>query len=280
MSNFSKIELYQHPWHRNKFPTEDTIVIGQVKSIDANGVFFQILDYLNLGALMPLNQVSTKRIKTVKSIFKENDIRPVLVTKVDEKTGYVDLSNKYLNKVQDDIDRLDKYAILIKIMKAWMMKMFGDITDENWNQIMECTLWQYPLGDIYDHFMDIKTDKKTIIDIFPGLTSLVSDDSLQEFKQIISLQIFYEIEIHVKVMMKSFSCNGLEQLKNICNQLKDQIQNCKLFVNSPYYSFIAKSHQKDQMEKLFESIEYNFSSILDQNPDIEYSIEKNIFIKN
>lgn len=279
MSNFSKIELYKHKWHKNKFPTEDTIVIGQVKSIDTNGVFFQILDYSNLGALMALNQVSSKRIKTVKSIFKENDIRPVLVTKVDEKTGYVDLSNKYLNKVQDDIDRLDKYAILIKIMKAWMMKMFGDITDENWNQIMELTLWKYPLGDIYDHFMDIKTDKKTILDIFPDLSSTVTENFLLDFKKIINTQIFYEIEISVKVIIKSFSSKSLDQLKNVCTQLQDKIQNCKLFINSPQYTFIVKSHQKEQMEKLFESIEKDFDTIL-KNPDIEYSIEKNISIKN
>ena len=291
MHDFVKIknlDLFDYKWHKKDLPEEDSIVIGRVKSIDQNGVFFQILDYQSQNALMPLNQVSSKRIRTVKSVFKEGDVKPVLVTKVDDKNGFIDISNKYVNMAAEDIDRLEKYIQLIRIWKAWMLYLVnknnssGDyiltINHNDWNSIMNQTLWNFRMGDAYENVVNIRTGKHTIQEIFPGLLTLpdITEKDLDKLLEQIEKNISYEVVITIQLTLSSFATNGLASLQNILRQLQETCQESKLFINSPQYTFVIKSHKKEYMEKMYESVEDNFAKVLEAEKDVEYTLEKSI----
>jgi len=291
MPDFIKIknlDLFDYKWHKQSLPAEDSIVIGRVKSIDQNGVFFQILDYQSQNALMPLNQVSSKRIRTVKSVFKEGDIKPVLVTKVDDKNGFIDISNKYVNMATEDIDRLDKYIQLIRIWKSWILYLINKnntkddyiltINHEYWNLIMDQTLWNYTMGDAYENVVDIRTSKKSVQKVFPGLLTLpdMCEKDLEKLVELVEKNISYEVVITIQLTLRSFATNGLSNLQKILVDLQKKYEDCKLFINSPQYTFVMKSHKKEIMEQLYECIENDFSIVLENEKDVDYQLEKSI----
>ena len=291
MPDFIKIknlDLFDYKWHKEALPAEDSIVIGRVKSIDQNGVFFQILDYQSQNALMPLNQVSSKRIRTVKSVFKEGDIKPVLVTKVDDKNGFIDISNKYVNMAVEDIDRLDKYIQLIRIWKSWILYLVNKnnssddyiltINHEYWNLIMNQTLWNYTIGDAYENVVDIRTSKKRVQSVFPGLLTLpnIIEQDLDKLVELVEKNISYEMVITIQLSLRSYATNGLATLQKILDDLQNKYENCKLFINSPQYTFVIKSHKKEIMEKLYQCIEDDFVSVLKNEKDVDYQLEKSI----
>jgi len=291
MPDFIKIknlDLFDYKWHKAALPEEDSIVIGRVKSIDQNGVFFEILDYQLQNALMPLNQVSSKRIRTVKSVFKEGDVKPVLVTKVDDKNGFIDISNKYVNMAAEDIDRLEKYIQLIRIWKSWILYLINKnnasndyiltINHDFWNSIMNQTLWNYTIGDAYENVVNIRTCKNTIQEIFPGLLTMsnITEKDLDKLVDLIEKNINYEVVISIQLTLRSFATNGLASLQKILEQLQETCQESKLFINSPQYTFVIKSHKKESMEKLYERIEQDFASVLEKEKDVDYHLEKSI----
>jgi translation initiation factor 2 alpha subunit (eIF-2alpha) len=291
MPDFIKIknlDLFDYKWHKEDLPAEDSIVIGRVQSIDQNGVFFQILDYQSQNALMPLNQVSSKRIRTVKSVFKEGDVKPVLVTKVDDKNGFIDISNKYVNMAVEDIDRLDKYIQLIRIWKSWILYLVNKnnssnnyiltIDHEYWNLILNQSLWNYTMGDAYENIVDIRTSKKTVQNVFPGLLTLsnIIEQDLEKLVELVEKNINYEMVITIQLTLRSFATNGLATLQKILDELQNKYENCKLFINSPHYTFVIKSHKKEIMETIYERIEDNFVAILENEKDVDYQLEKSI----
>jgi translation initiation factor 2 alpha subunit (eIF-2alpha) len=282
------LDLFDYKWHKEALPAEDSIVIGRVKSIDQNGVFFQILDYQSQEALMPLNQVSSKRIRTVKSVFKEGDIKPVLVTKVDDKNGFIDISNKYVNMATEDIDRLDKYIQLIRIWKSWILYLVNKnnasddyiltINHEYWNIIMNQTLWNFTMGDAYENVVHIRTSKKSVQNVFPGLLTLpdICETDLDKLVELVEKNISYEMVINIQLTLRSFATNGLANLQKILVELQKKYEDCKLFINSPQYTFVLKSHKKDNMEMIYESIEDDFATVLENEKDADYQLEKSI----
>lgn len=291
MPDFIKIknlDLFDYKWHKEAFPAEDSIVIGRVQSIDQNGVFFQILDYQSQKALMPLNQVSSKRIRTVKSVFKEGDIKPVLVTKVDDKNGFIDISNKYVNMATEELDRLDKYVQLIRIWKSWMLYLLNKnnstddylitIDHEYWNTILNQSLWNFTMGDAYENVVDIRTSKKTVHSVFPGLLILpdIDDSDLNKLVELVERNINVEVVITIQLTLKSFATNGLCNLQKILTKLQNKYENCKLLINSPQYTFVLKSHKKEIMEQLFECIEGDFATVMEREKDVDYQMEKHI----
>ena len=107
--------IFNVPWHKNEYPEPDDIVIGYINKIEDTGLSVFILDYQKKEALMPLQELSRKKISSIRTLFKEGDIKPLLVLRVDNKKGFIDLSNKYINMARDEIDRLEKYTVVIRI---------------------------------------------------------------------------------------------------------------------------------------------------------------------
>jgi len=291
------LDKYKYPWHKEEFPEIDSIVIGRVFRIDdQNGIFFHLLDYMSKEAYMPLRQISVKKVKRVRSFFKEGDVKPILVSKVDTEKGHIDVSNKYLEMAKDDIERLEKYGKLVKIFYTWLLLLTNrdkEIFSENinmelWKHIMDLTLWNYSISDIYDNIIDIRTDKKTIQDVFPLLYEAlqsetidnVSLNDLPRLKKIIYSTIHYELTVQIRLKLISWRANTLSFIKDIISMINDKIKSHhfigKLLINAPHYEFVIKSNKKEKIELFYETIDSDINDILKDFTDVDYKIEKSI----
>lgn len=119
-------KLFNLPWYKNIIPKKDTIIIGRVDKIDDYGVSIKILNYNKIEGYIAINELSRKKIRTIRSIMKIGDIRPLLVINTDIKNDniYIDLSNKQIINADDEIDKLEKYYKLINILHTWMKHIY------------------------------------------------------------------------------------------------------------------------------------------------------------
>jgi translation initiation factor 2 alpha subunit (eIF-2alpha) len=281
------MNIFKYHWYKTKYPKVDQIVICKAVKIEEIGIKFQILDYLGIEAFMPLNELSRKKIKSIRSIFKEGDIKPLLVLRVDEENGYIDLSNKYVDMAKDDIIRLDKYSSLVNIFHKWCLylenkgnlKFNQNIPINLWENVLESTLWTYQTSEIYDNIMKIRTNENTILEIFPNLSDYDENDLLKLNKIIIE-SISFEININIKLKIVCWAINPILYIQNVCSNLSDKIKSYELDSiiksSSPIYEFVIKTNKLEIVDEFFEKIEDEFNKILREATDLDFTIEKEI----
>jgi len=266
--------MFKYPWHSNKFPKADDLVIGYIKSIEDGGIKIRILDYMSIEGYMPFQELSKRRVYSIRSLFKEGQIKPLLVLAVDESKGFVDLSNKYVSMAKDDIVRLEKYGHLIRIMTKWIIKTFPTedytISQDNWNSVMEKTLWKLgTMNEAYDTFLDIKMENTKIEDVFDL-------DNLESLNDLIEESISYEVSLKIKLKLFTWGINPVSSIKSILNTVIEELD-CKLEqVSPPEYDFVIKSSRKGEIFEINDNLDDTVSEIIQKYDDVEYELFKKV----
>jgi translation initiation factor 2 alpha subunit (eIF-2alpha) len=131
------------PWHKEQYPEPDTVVICRVDQIDNKcGVYVNILNYGGIKGFISTKELSRKKIYSITSIMKVNEIKPFRVINIEKNRDqlYIDLSNKHISNAEDEVDQLEKYYRLITIFHTWLKyihnakcflggKYVGDLND-------------------------------------------------------------------------------------------------------------------------------------------------------
>lgn len=100
--------------------------MGRITRVDnVTGAYVQLLEYNNIEALIMFGEITRKRARSVHRLIKVGKTEPLLVTKVDEEHGFIDLSRKRVNPedVTSCEDRYNKHLKVHNIMKqtaAWL----------------------------------------------------------------------------------------------------------------------------------------------------------------
>ncbi|MDT7861248.1 MAG: translation initiation factor IF-2 subunit alpha [Saccharolobus sp.] len=108
-------------YNRNRLPSEGEILIATVRQVFDYGSYVTLDEYGGLQAFLPWSEVSSKWVKNIKDVLKENRKVVVKVIRVDRRKGTVDVS---LKKVTDDerrkknlqwkrLQRLDKILEIV-----------------------------------------------------------------------------------------------------------------------------------------------------------------------
>jgi translation initiation factor 2 alpha subunit (eIF-2alpha) len=208
-------KLFNLPWYQNTIPTKDTIIIGKVDKIDDYGVTIKILNYNKIEGYIAVNELSRKRLRTIRSIMKIGDIKPLLVinTNIKNNNLFVDLSNKQIVNTDDEIDKLEKYYRLINILHSWMKYIYKShyfkgnyISDfnESINIMIEKEINKIPklksCDTLYEEDIDEDNEKITIIPY-----------DIEDWKKICNLILWkestndiYEDFMNIKMKNKNF----------------------------------------------------------------------------
>lgn len=83
------IRFYEH-----KFPEKEELVMVKVKRIAEMGAYVSLLEYNGLEGMILMSELSKRRIRSVKKIVRVGRHEVVLVLRVDQEKGYIDLSKK------------------------------------------------------------------------------------------------------------------------------------------------------------------------------------------
>ena len=66
----------------------------QVKSIAEMGAYVSLLEYRDIEGMILLSELSRRRIRSIGKLLKVGRVEPVMVLRVDEDKGYIDLSKR------------------------------------------------------------------------------------------------------------------------------------------------------------------------------------------
>jgi len=132
--------------YENKFPEVDSVVMVQVMSIAEMGAYVQLLEYNNIEGLVLLSELSRKRIRSITKIIKVGRKEPVLVLRVDQEKGYIDLSKRRVSP--EDIAACDERFTKSKMVHS-IMRHTAETLEVELETVYKAIGW--PLYRIYGH---------------------------------------------------------------------------------------------------------------------------------
>jgi translation initiation factor 2 subunit 1 len=105
--------------YESKFPQADDLVLVQVKNVAEMGAYVTLLEYDNIEGMILLSELSRRRIRSINRLIRVGRTEVVIVLRVDEEKGYIDLSKRRVSP--EDIakceERYNKSKAVHSIMR-------------------------------------------------------------------------------------------------------------------------------------------------------------------
>ena len=136
-------------FYRQLFPKIDELVMVKVRHVDQVGANVLLLEYNNIEGLIMLGELSKKRIRSVTRLTRVGRKEVVIVIRVDESKGYLDLSKKQVTP--EDIAECDAKYKKAKAVNS-ILRHVSQTTGTDLERLYETIGW--PLYDKYEHALD------------------------------------------------------------------------------------------------------------------------------
>ena len=81
-------------FYENKFPEIESVVMVNVRNIADMGAYVSLMEYNNIEGMILLSELSRRRIRSIHKLIRVNRNEVVMVLRVDEEKGYIDLSKR------------------------------------------------------------------------------------------------------------------------------------------------------------------------------------------
>ncbi|XP_078178137.1 eukaryotic translation initiation factor 2 subunit alpha homolog [Carex rostrata] len=145
-----------------KYPEVDMAVMIQVHHITETGVYVSLLEYNNMEGIIPLSELSRRRIRSVSSLIKVGHQEPAIVLRVNKEKGYIDLSKKTVS--EEDVQACEEQYNKSKLVHS-IMRHVAEIHSIDVEELYTTIGW--PLyrkyGHAYEAFKLIATDPDSIL---------------------------------------------------------------------------------------------------------------------
>jgi len=81
-----------------EYPLIGEVVMTEVNAINDLGAYVLLLEYNLIGGMIPLSELTKRRLKSYEKILKVGKRRPAVVLRVDSKRNYIDLSRRRVSR--------------------------------------------------------------------------------------------------------------------------------------------------------------------------------------
>ncbi|KAK8939011.1 hypothetical protein KSP39_PZI011034 [Platanthera zijinensis] len=210
-----------------RFPEVDTAVMIQVKSIAEMGAYVSLLEYNNVEGMIPFNELSRRRIRSVNSLIRVGRQEPAMVVRVDRDKGYIDLSKRRVS--EEDIhaceERYNKSKLVHSIMRHVSETVGVDLED-----IYVHIGWPLyrKFGHAFEAFKVIVSDPDSVLDwmtkevkevgpdgqevtnLVPALSEELKDALVKNIRRRMTPQ---PLKIRADIEMKCFQFDGVLHIK-------------------------------------------------------------------
>lgn len=234
-------------FYEKKFPEVDDIVMCEVTRVEpTTGAYVALLEYGNLEGMIMASECSRKRIKTVAQLLKVGKREPLLVTKVDEVEGFIDLSRKRV--LLDDIKQCeDRYnnAKKIQVIAKNAAVTLGQELEEMYTKVF------WPLDAAYPSAynaarisLEHPEEVFSKVDISPEWVAAIKEAICSRMKP-------PEVKIHATFEITCYSEEGIEGIKEVLinarNKANADNKNTQIamrMISSPLYEVSTKTTAK------------------------------------
>jgi len=81
-------------FYEDKFPALESLVMVNVRNIADMGAYVSLLEYNNIEGMILLSELSRRRIRSINKLIRVGRNEVVMVLRVDQEKGYIDLSKR------------------------------------------------------------------------------------------------------------------------------------------------------------------------------------------
>lgn len=261
-------------FYRQHFPNVEELVMVEVLYVDNVGANVSLLEYNNIEGLIMLSEFSRKRIRSVSKLTRVGRKEVVVVIRVDESKGYLDLSKKQVTA--EDIEKCEKKYQKAKSVNN-ILRHVAQTTSTDIEKLYETIGW--PLYDKYEHALD--AFRMAVIDadkIFEGLemTPEIRESLLTVIKNRLSPQA---IRVVSDFSVTCFEYEGIDSIKAALFAGKNlDPEKIKIrLIAAPLYSMVVTVFDRNQglalanasLKKIAEEIQVlKGSFVLKESPHV------------
>jgi translation initiation factor 2 alpha subunit (eIF-2alpha) len=98
----------EYRFFAKNFPEVDDLVTVEVKKVEDLGAYVTLLEFGEIEGMVPLSELSRRRIRSVGKLVRVGRVEIVSVIRVDDKAGYIDLSKKRVSS-EEKTQQNEKY---------------------------------------------------------------------------------------------------------------------------------------------------------------------------
>ncbi|KAL0265623.1 UNVERIFIED_CONTAM: hypothetical protein PYX00_011336 [Menopon gallinae] len=148
-------------YHEQEFPCEGEIVIGRISKVADLGVFIEMIEYNNLEGLIVVGELTRKRINSAQKTVKTGKIEVAMVSRVDRKKRYVDLSrikvsnNERVQCLQAHHRNKAAHNTMITIAQKLGTDLLGLYKEFGWPKARE-------YGSLYNYFLEVQNKPELV----------------------------------------------------------------------------------------------------------------------
>ncbi|CAO3673646.1 unnamed protein product [Rhizopus stolonifer] len=259
--------------YENEFPKVDDVVMVNVRQIADMGAYVKLLEYGDREGMILLSELSRRRIRSVQKLIRVGRDEVVVVLRVDEEKGYIDLSKRRVTP-EDIIKCEEKYKKSKQVHS--ILRHVAEKNDIALQTLYETIGWPLykKFGHAYDAFKVAILDTESI---FGGMD--ISKELLDELLSIIKRRMTPQpVKIRAQLDVR---CTGIDGVNAIKNALKageeagsEDVPVKITYLAAPLYVVTVDSLDK---ELGFETIEKSIDAIkttLDKHSWARFKVEK------
>ena len=198
-------------FYENKYPEIESVVMVNVRNIADMGAYVSLLEYNNIEGMILLSELSRRRIRSIHKLIRVNRNEVVMVLRVDEEKGYIDLSKRRVTP--EDVaaceDRFNKAKAVHGVLRhvAERRKYY---LEDLYEQIGWPLYKKY--GHAYDAFKLAISEDKNAGDPFADLQ--IPDDLKEELKTYILRRLAPQpIKIRSDIEVSCFTYEGIDAIR-------------------------------------------------------------------
>lgn len=210
-----------------KYPEVEQAVMIQVKSMAESGAYVSLLEYNNIEGMILFSELSRRRIRSISSLIRVGRIEPVMVLRVNEEKGYIDLSKRRV--AEEDIqaceERYNKSKLVHSIMRHVAETMELDLEDlyihvgwplyKKYGHAFEAfkLIVNDPdsiLNSLTREVKEVGPDGNEITKVVPAISEEVKNVLVQNIRRRMTPQ---PLKIRADIEMKCFQFDGVLHIK-------------------------------------------------------------------
>jgi len=254
--------------YSNKFPEADDLVIVQVKLVAEMGAYVSLLEYNNIEGMILLSELSRRRIRSINKLIRVGRTEIVVVMRVDQEKGYIDLSKRRVSP--EDIAKCEEkynkskavHSIMRHVSETCKIRLEDLYNKFGWDLYTR-------FGHAYDAFKLMITDADKVLAPYE-LSEEVKETLLSNINRRLTPQ---PIKLRADLEVTCFSYEGIDAIKEALKAgeaVGSEEMPIKIkLVAPPLYVMMTTSLDKDVgLQKLNEAVDIITKTIQKHGGDI------------
>jgi len=238
------MENNQCRMYESVYPQAEDLVIVQVKSIAEMGAYVSLLEYNNIEGMILLSELSRRRIRSINKLIRVGRTEIVVVLRVDEEKGYIDLSKRRVSA--EDIAKCEEKYQKSKAVHS-ILRHVSETCKVRLEELYKQFGWD--LYKRFQHAYDAFKIAVTNPDQVLGQYDLRDDVRAQLTESIARKMTPQSIKLRADIEVTCFSYEGIDAIKDALAAGQEMTsEECPIkikLVAPPLYVIMATSLDKE-----------------------------------